>query len=441
MANRARARSTWAAGALSERLRRVSSWRSSAVSGRRGSFRWRDMGHLGARGSPHHYTSSHGRRPTIEAVFVAVPSADLAIGRVAQRTAAGGLFVPPEDVRRRYERSFDNLPGLVARADVTTVYDNTEKNRTVVARVEGGDFTLRRLDATNDLHVRIAQAIKAGLSDRTDPARPIARQTHGRARAPSRNDAIASARGDASETLAPEVPRTAPPDVLALVTALTQAAHALNGALQGAQQGQGRPARQQTDGPERRSEAWPTRALLPSRQLDRTLPAEEVCKRAASDPRLGKYRAAVQAAAEMAFKEPGPIVEALSRQAIEKPETIAEARRQLYEKPQDLGDLRGGTTRYLRREDEERQAARSAAQWVALGLTDLAGAAQSIKAEIVGEWALVRNSGGGRRAVVGRAFRRCAATPAYRAGSSGSAPRSRPGLPFSEQAESGREDH
>src|SRR5215210_5872960 len=144
---------------------------------------------------------------TIEAVFVAVPSADLAIGRIAQRTAAGGLFVPPEDVRRRYERSFDNLPGLVARADVTTIYDNTEKNRTVVARVEGHNFTLRRLDATNDLHVRIAQAIKAGLSDRTDPTRPIARQTHGRARAPSRNDAIASARRDASETLAPEAPR------------------------------------------------------------------------------------------------------------------------------------------------------------------------------------------------------------------------------------------
>src|SRR3954452_7762051 len=47
MANSARARSPCAAGALSERLRRVSAWRSSAVSGRRGSFRWRDMGHLG----------------------------------------------------------------------------------------------------------------------------------------------------------------------------------------------------------------------------------------------------------------------------------------------------------------------------------------------------------------------------------------------------------
>src|SRR4051794_9488776 len=183
---------------------------------------------------------------TIETVFVAVPSADLAIGRIAQRTAAGGLFVPPEDVRRRYERSFDNLPGLVARADVTTIYDNTEKNRTVVARVEGRNFTLRRLDATNDLHVRIAQAIKAGLSDGTDPIRPIARQMHGRARAPSPNDATESARRDENETLALEAPRTPPPDVLALVTALTQAAHALNGALQGAQQGQGGLARQQT---------------------------------------------------------------------------------------------------------------------------------------------------------------------------------------------------
>src|SRR3954447_25171163 len=323
---------------------------------------------------------------TIEAVFLAVPSADLAIGRVAQRTAAGGLSDPPAEVRGRYERSFDNLPGLVARADVTTVYDNTEKNRTVVARVEGRNFTLRRLDAPNDLHVRIAQAIKAGLSGGTDPTPLSARQTHGRARASTRDVAVESARGAASETLAPEAPRAAPQDVLALVTALTQAAHALNGAMQGVQRGQGGPARQQTDRPERRSEPRPARDLLPPRQLGRTLPAEEVCKRAASDPRLGKYRAAVQAAAEMAFKEPGPIVEALSRQAIEKPETIAEARRQLYEKPQDLGDLRGGTTRYLRREDEERQAARSAAQWVALGLTDLAGAAQSIKAEIVGEW-------------------------------------------------------
>src|SRR4029434_2499223 len=56
----ARARSTSAAGALWERLRRVSSVRSAGVSGRNGSFWWRDMGHLAARGSPHHYTRSDG---------------------------------------------------------------------------------------------------------------------------------------------------------------------------------------------------------------------------------------------------------------------------------------------------------------------------------------------------------------------------------------------
>src|SRR3954471_18232804 len=73
MASRARARSTCPAGALSERLRRVSSWRSSAVSGRRGSFRWRDMGHLGARGSPHHYTTARGKRPTRRVGAAAAP--------------------------------------------------------------------------------------------------------------------------------------------------------------------------------------------------------------------------------------------------------------------------------------------------------------------------------------------------------------------------------
>ena len=126
--------------------------------------------------------------------------------------------------------------------DVTTIYDNTEKNRTVVARVEGRDFTLRQLDATNDLHVRIAQAIKAGLSDRTDPARPI-RAADARPRTSSQPGRCCrvQARCDANETLAPETTRTVPQDVLALAqNALTQAAHALNGALQGAQQGQGR---------------------------------------------------------------------------------------------------------------------------------------------------------------------------------------------------------
>src|SRR3954452_12700163 len=99
MAKSARARSTCAAGALSERLRRVSSWRSSAVSGRRGSFRWRDMAHLGARGSPHHYTSSHGRRPTSAVLMSPIITLDasrlLFLGELVSRAVGS-----PVDGRR-----------------------------------------------------------------------------------------------------------------------------------------------------------------------------------------------------------------------------------------------------------------------------------------------------------------------------------------------------
>src|SRR4029079_3824733 len=79
MAKSARARSTCAAGALSERLRRVNSWRSSAVSGRRGSFWWRDMAHL----------ADEDHRTTIP-----VPTADdpmgVAIGATVQVPTARG---------------------------------------------------------------------------------------------------------------------------------------------------------------------------------------------------------------------------------------------------------------------------------------------------------------------------------------------------------------
>src|SRR5215218_6823294 len=55
-------------------------------------------------------------------------------------------------------------------------------------------------------------------------------------------------------------------------------------------------------------------------------------------------------------------------------------------------------------------------------------------------WIQVRNSGDRRRPVLDGAFKRRAATPAYQAGSCGSAPRNRSGLRSSEPAAFGRED-
>lgn len=47
------------------------------------------------------------------------------IGRVATRVLAGGHNVPDEDIRRRYERSLNNLPKAIELADSVLIYDNS----------------------------------------------------------------------------------------------------------------------------------------------------------------------------------------------------------------------------------------------------------------------------------------------------------------------------
>jgi len=172
------------------------------------------------------------------------------------------------------------------------------------------------------------------------------------------------------------------------VNALAEAAKALTASVQGA-------ASEKAAAPQERTEAErkPTRPvrgdLLPPNRLNPTLPPAELSKRAAVDPRLDRHRAAVKAAVERAFKEPEPIVATLGQHVLETPGRVKalqdQLQDQLYDDPESLGELRGGKT-FFRREDAERQQARRAAVSVAIALTDLAGAARSIKAEIEGEW-------------------------------------------------------
>src|SRR5215208_2953339 len=95
MANSARARSTCAAGALGERLRRVKAIRSSGVSGRRGSFRWRDMGHLGARGSPIIIPEPAANDPLVVGAWIALGP----LVNASPRFDAIGLLLVPGDAR------------------------------------------------------------------------------------------------------------------------------------------------------------------------------------------------------------------------------------------------------------------------------------------------------------------------------------------------------
>ncbi len=63
-------------------------------------------------------------------IFVWLRSVDLAIGRVAERVLRGGHDIPPQEIRRRYQRGIDNLFELyIPIADAWAVYDNSEHNR------------------------------------------------------------------------------------------------------------------------------------------------------------------------------------------------------------------------------------------------------------------------------------------------------------------------
>jgi len=68
-----------------------------------------------------------GKQYRVEFIYVCVASPDINISRVAQRVAQGGHHVPAADVRRRYQRSLDNLLIAIQIADFSVLYDNSNK--------------------------------------------------------------------------------------------------------------------------------------------------------------------------------------------------------------------------------------------------------------------------------------------------------------------------
>jgi predicted ABC-type ATPase len=62
---------------------------------------------------------------SIGVVYIGLGSYDLAIERVRQRVNQGGHYVPPNDVRRRYERSLRNLSAICESVDRLLVFDNS----------------------------------------------------------------------------------------------------------------------------------------------------------------------------------------------------------------------------------------------------------------------------------------------------------------------------
>lgn len=58
-------------------------------------------------------------------IYVGLENAEIAIGRIRQRTMAGGHRIPASDVRRRFDRGLHNLATMYHLADWVLLFDNS----------------------------------------------------------------------------------------------------------------------------------------------------------------------------------------------------------------------------------------------------------------------------------------------------------------------------
>lgn len=61
-------------------------------------------------------------------VYIGTETVEINLARIRNRVLAGGHDVPEEDVRRRYRRSFENLPIAIGRADHSILFDNSTED-------------------------------------------------------------------------------------------------------------------------------------------------------------------------------------------------------------------------------------------------------------------------------------------------------------------------
>lgn len=69
--------------------------------------------------------------------YLWTPGCDLLFSRIRQRVAAGGHTVPDQDVRRRRERSLQNLEGYSEVMDKVRIFDNSEASPVLVYEKNG----------------------------------------------------------------------------------------------------------------------------------------------------------------------------------------------------------------------------------------------------------------------------------------------------------------
>jgi predicted ABC-type ATPase len=70
----------------------------------------------------------------VSLIFLSLPSADLALQRVAQRVRQGGHAVSEDDIRRRFDRGREHFETLYkALVDIWMLYDNAGDTPILIA--------------------------------------------------------------------------------------------------------------------------------------------------------------------------------------------------------------------------------------------------------------------------------------------------------------------
>ncbi len=81
-------------------------------------------------------------------IFLWLPSADVALSRVARRVSRGGHRIPDDVVRRRYKAGLRNARDLyVPLADIALIYDNSDdEGKLIASRQLNGPFEVHDKD-------------------------------------------------------------------------------------------------------------------------------------------------------------------------------------------------------------------------------------------------------------------------------------------------------
>jgi predicted ABC-type ATPase len=83
-----------------------------------------------------HHAKSRGYE--VHLMFVGLDTPERCVGRIRDRVAKGGHFVPEADVRRRFARSVSNAVQALQWADLTKFYDNSGGGHRLVLIAKAG---------------------------------------------------------------------------------------------------------------------------------------------------------------------------------------------------------------------------------------------------------------------------------------------------------------